>query len=331
MKTKITILGFALCSLYLKAQTVADFEIYSLPTNSAFSPSASTSFQSNNAIFEYKWDSSFGYWDSGFSYTNKQDSSTGTFSNLYGVKALQGYSNSAKYVVSQGGGTIKLIAPFDKVEGFYITNTTYAYKVIKNGNGFSRKFGDTTGTFSPSTTIQGTFPDFFKITAKGFKYGSMKTDSAVFFLADYRFANSAQDYVLDTWQWFNTASLGSVDSIKLFIYSSDVGAFGMNTPAYFAFDNFTTSAPNLTGVATIQSTFKLNMFPNPVNNSLCLSGNTDGIEVKIRILDINCKQVYLNTYTSEYVELNLEELRPGVYFVEVNSGNGKSLKRLIKN
>jgi Domain of unknown function (DUF4465)/Secretion system C-terminal sorting domain len=332
MKIKITTLGLAIASFFTQAQTIADFESFTLAPNSAYSPTLSTPFQTSNAVFEYAWDNSFGgYWSDGFAYTNKQDSANGTFTNLYGVKALKGYTNSATYVVGMNYATIKIKSPFDVINSFYITNTTYAYKTIKNGDSFSRKFGDTTGTKSGTTIAQGSYPDFFKITAKGYKNGSLKPDSSVFYLADYRFANNTQDYIVKTWQWFNIANLGSVDSIQFFMYSSDNSSFGMNTPAFFALDNFATTLPNFVNVSETKHNLSANVFPNPCNNTLFITDLKKGEESTLKMTDVSGRKVYEETVMEENKEIKLEALLSGVYFLEITTTEGKSIKRIIKN
>jgi hypothetical protein len=57
-----------------------------------------------------------------------------------------------------------------------------------------------------------------------------------FFLADYRFADNGLDYIVDSWEYVELASLGVVKSLEFGLSSSDAGALGMNTPGYFALD-----------------------------------------------------------------------------------------------
>jgi hypothetical protein len=83
--------------------------------------------------------------------------------------------------------------------------------------------------------------DFFKLEIQGFR-GTVATGSVDFFLADYRFADNTQDYLVDQWARVNLSSLGAVDSLKFALSSSDLGQFGMNTPAYFAMDRIAFSA-----------------------------------------------------------------------------------------
>ncbi len=317
MKRSITLLAVALGMFTLKAQTtVADFETFTLSPNSAYSSTTSIPFNTTGASFQYKYG---GFWSGGFSYTNKYDSSTVGFTNMYGVKPLKGYNNSNIYVVGQDQGVINLSAPSNTVIGFYITNTTYAYKSMKLGDSFAKKFGGTTGND----------PDFFKVTVKGYKGGVLTTDSVPFYLADFRFTNNALDYIVDSWQWLNTTSLGNVDSIKFFMYSSDVGSFGINTPLFFGIDNFTNTQSNV-GIAENSTSYKFDVYPNPFNASLTIN-ITDNIEATVNVSDVTGKIVFTQQLTEMQSTLDLDLLQGGIYFLQISSGNNNSVKKIIKN
>ena len=58
------------------------------------------------------------------------------------------------------------------------------------------------------------------------------------YLADYRFANNEEDYVLNTWEWFDLSPLGNVATISFSLSSSRGSGYNMITPAYFCMDNF---------------------------------------------------------------------------------------------
>lgn len=317
MKKTIMIAALALGFFINKAQTtVADFETFTLSANSAYSSTTSVPFQTSNASFQYKWS---GYWSGGFSYTNKYDSATAGFGNIYGVKPLKGYNSSNIYLVGQDQGVINLSSPSNTVEGFYITNTTYAYKSMKLGDSFAKKFGGTSGND----------PDFFKVTVKGYKGGVLTTDSVPFYLADFRFANNALDYLVNTWQWVNTSSLGNVDSIKFFMYSSDVGSFGINTPLFFGIDNFTSTQSSV-GITENVFLLNFNVYPNPFNSAITISVENESL-VNVKILDVTGKIVFENEFTEMQSTLSLEVLESGIYFLEITSNNKKVIKKLIKN
>lgn len=325
MKKTITlILAFFLVQTH--AQNVADFESFSLPADSFYYNSTTKDWQTNNAVFQYEWDTNFGgFWSKGFSYTNKNDTANGGFMNLYNCAAGKGYNNSNYYVSAQNNGIIRLKTATDnKVDGFYITNSTYAYKSMKNGDAFAKKFGGTSGND----------PDWFKITIKGFLGGTMKTDSTEFYLADFRSNNNSLDYILKTWQWVNCSNLGVVDSIQFFMYSSDVGSFGMNTPAFFNIDNFTTS--KVVGIKENTLFAQFNSYPNPASDNIyfsLISNETFDTEIKIiNALGVEVRKENKNIQAGpNNFQLNISELASGLYFIEMNHQENKHTYKLIKN
>ncbi len=223
-----------LMASFLFAQTVSTFENLLLPIDSFWNGSdLSGGFASGNAYFTNNH--SGGLW-SGFSYSNKTDSTTSGTGNQYSVITASGFSGSDNYAVATtyGEAKIRLLgsASGRTVTGFYLTNSTYAYLSMKNGDAFAKKFGGASGTD----------PDWFRLTVNGWSNGVMKTQSVEFYLADFRSPDSTQDYIVRDWRWVNLQPLGSVDSLIFSLESTDtVGGFGMNNPAYFVIDNFTTA------------------------------------------------------------------------------------------
>ena len=116
------------------------------------------------------------------------------------------------------------------VSGAYFTNTTYAYLSMRDGDGIAKKFGG----------VSGNDPDWFKLSITGIDNSDEYTATLDFYLADFRFADNSQDYIIDSWAWVDLTSLGNVVGIEFVVTSSDVGDYGMNTPAYFAIDNLAT-------------------------------------------------------------------------------------------
>lgn len=315
---QIAMIGLPLFSI---AQfNVSDFETFTLSLNSFYKDTNSIPFLTGSASFQHKWDKAFSFWSGGFSYTNKYDSATAGFTNLYGVKPYKGYNNSNNYVVGQDRGIISLASAQNTLDGFYITNTTYAYKSMKNGDQFAKKFGGITGND----------PDYFKITVKGYDNGVMKQDSVEFYLADFRFANNTLDYIVNTWQWFNTSALGEVDSVKFFMYSSDVGTFGINTPLFFGLDNFTTKGA-IVGLAenTLQAEFQ--SYPNPFQSNLNIQFKSADIQAKLKVYDALGHLVFEQERNGQEMKLDLSALQTGLYLIEMNQNGTSITKRIIKN
>ncbi|MFN5884360.1 MAG: DUF4465 domain-containing protein, partial [Bacteroidota bacterium] len=102
---------------------------------------------------------------------------------------------------------------------------------MKNGDAFAKKFGGQTGND----------PDYFALVFKAWKNGTLKNDSIVFYLADFRFANNALDYIIKNWTYVDLRALGKIDSLRMQLISSDTGFFGMNTPSFFCVDDIITT------------------------------------------------------------------------------------------
>jgi len=172
---------------------------------------------------------------SGFALSRETDATTPGFGNQFSSAAGSGFGGSLQYAVSYVDSFSPApqitFAPGERPLSLQITNTTYAALSMKNGDSFAKKFGGTSGTD----------PDFFKLTINGFSATSQPTGSLDFYLADYRFENSASDYIVTTWTPVDLSSLGaSTNALTFSLASSDNGRFGMNTPAYFAVDQITT-------------------------------------------------------------------------------------------
>ncbi len=243
---KFTLSLFTLfVSRFLIAQTVSTFESLNLSPDSYWNGSdLSGGFGSGNAYFLNDYDTTFFAW-SGFTYSNMTDSTTPGWGNQYSAVAGSGYNGSANYAVADEYGNAKIILTGDAagklVNGFYVTNNSYAYLSMRDGDAFSKKFGGATGADT----------DWFKLTAKGWLNGTLKNASVDFYLADFRSADSTEDYIVRDWRWVSLQPLGNVDSLQFFLSSSDTGQWGMNTPAYFCLDNFTTA--DVVNVAPVAS------------------------------------------------------------------------------
>ncbi len=143
-----------------------------------------------------------------------------------------GFATSTNYAVSYGTSNIMKFNSISTVIGMQVSNSTYAYLSMKNGDSFSKKFGG----------VSGTDADYFLVTINGFRNGILNTMLGVsVYLADFRSAMPQEDYILDTWKQVDLSILGAVDSLQFQLISTDNGIFGMNTPAFFVVDNITTS------------------------------------------------------------------------------------------
>jgi len=189
-------------------------------------------------LFRNTYTTVFESW-TGFAVSNHTDTTTAGFGNQYSAFAGSGAGGSANYAIGyyatyEDSTHLKLGALTNLAGlGAAITNTTYAALDMLNGSGFSKKFGGASGNDA----------DWLKLTITGFSGGDPTGNAIDFYLADYRFADNAQDYILSDWSYVDFTALGSADELRFTMSSSDNGAYGMNTPAFFAIDNVLASVP----------------------------------------------------------------------------------------
>jgi hypothetical protein len=206
---------------------VASFEDLGLPADSFHS---NTPFTSNGAEFNNIFpDFGIGYWE-GFAYSSKTDTTTAGSANQFSAIAGHGAGNSSTYGVGFVGFTISPVITLPagtNPSSIDVTNTTYTYLSMRDGDQFAKKFGGASGND----------PDFFVMTITGRDDSNTIVNHVDFYLADYRFADNAQDYLIHDWTTVDLSSLAGSRTLTFSLASSDTGQFGMNTPAYFALDN----------------------------------------------------------------------------------------------
>ena len=269
------------------AQTFSEFENLTLAPNSYWigatsnpTVSASSTFTSGNAIFPNTYNGSFGgYWESGWAYSNMKDSTTAGYMNQYSARTGVGYNGSTNYAIAQGGFInivlrLNATAVGKQLDGVYVTNSTFAAISMRDGDQIGKKFGGTTGND----------PDWFKLKITKYLGGTLQAnDTVVFYLADFRFANNTQDYIVKSWQYVNLKPLGNVDSLLFELTSSDVGSFGMNTPNYFCLDHFTTLNNVALGIEeSTSNNSAISIYPNPAKDFIYVNSNMDISLVEIR-------------------------------------------------
>lgn len=206
------------------------------------------SFSSHGVTFGNSYDTTYGSW-SGFAYSNTDDTTTPGFGNQFSAYSGSGRGlGQDNYGVAFGHheiGSVFGAPPFDpqslsqlselphfdiptgqQIEGAYLNNTTYAGLSMLNGDAFAKQFG---------------VGDWFKVTAYGSDASGLVLSTSVdFYLADFQ---SPNHLIVSDWTYFDLSSLKDAQTIYFNLTSSDVGAFGMNTPAYFAIDDIQLKSP----------------------------------------------------------------------------------------
>ena len=217
-------------AMFAMAQEPASFEDVPLGSGGIWQPPVGENeMPSGGWIFTNS--TQYGYWG-GFTASNRTDLSQTGLEAQYTAAAGCGYDGSTQYAVAYTMGVQTEVYATDgqlhTVTGCYVTNNLWTYQDILQGGYGELPYGGTTGND----------PDWFKVTATGKNASGQTVGTLDFYLADYRFANNEEDYVLDTWEWFDLSPLGDVATISFSLSSSRGSGYNMITPAYFCMDNF---------------------------------------------------------------------------------------------
>ncbi len=219
-----------------KQDVVVSFEDKLTEANTAFAPTEGenygewgykvTSFTDSKSLVKcnsYFSDYGFG---GGFTYTNATDVTTPGYLNLSAITG-KGKEGSVYLTASITNPTQLDNLQTDKYQfkGAYITNTTYDYLAIKDGNDGS---GIVKGPFTDG--------DYFTVTAIGHDASGEEVGRSTFYLADYRDGKSS---IVNTWEWFDWTPLAGAAYVTFEMESTDTGEYGMNTPNYFCLDGIT--------------------------------------------------------------------------------------------
>lgn len=307
----------------MSAQTIADFENFNLPISSFDNDASDTSFfGSGNVLLpnEYVDDPNFPYWN-GWSISTMTDVTTPGFGNQYSCIAGEGAEGSETYALGYVFGSLGVYltgeAEGGLVNGLYLNNSTYAYLSMRDGDGFAKKFGGVTGND----------PDFLKLTIRKILNGVEGTDSVEFYLADFRFSENSQDYILDKWTWVDLRTLGNADALSFSIASSDVGAFGINTPTYFCMDNVETADAPTAAKNEIQPSLKL--WPNPSTDFLQIEW-PNAKPTTAWLSNIYGERLKSANLVQGQNSLDISDLRPGVFTLQVAQGDKTFAQVFIK-
>ena len=275
---------FSVISLFLvngiQAQIIANFESQPLPSTNYWKGVApvptESGFSDNTLFFPNTYDTAYGGFWSGWGYSALSDSMSISYANNeLAAFPAKGANNSTIYAVAYESynpnfNHFKLM-PASFIQTMRITNTTIAYRSMQNGDGFAKKFGGATGND----------PDFFKITFEGYYLNNFK-GSVDFYLADFRYTNQANDYILKDWGTANLQTLGLVDSVTFKLSSSDTNSLGMKTPAYFCLDNVTLMPSSN---SDIKADDFVQVYPNPFSDFVYVS-NPTSVKLSYQLLDI---------------------------------------------
>ena len=185
---------------------------------------------------------SYDFWNGGIAISQWNDMTTEGHTNQCSVyysnatTGKGGYNGSKTFAVVTGCNNVQYgwdsrpeMSFYDNItevtfDHFWVTNSTYAVLSMMNGDWVAKQFSYVDH-------------DWFKLVIEAFDKNDNPTGAVVeFYLADFRTATSPG--IITEWTKVDLTPLGNkVHTIKFDLQSSDTEQYGMNTPAYFCFDN----------------------------------------------------------------------------------------------
>lgn len=308
------------CIQYTQAQTVVTFDDLTLAPNTHWDGSDSTlGFTSGGVYFENSYDFDWNYWSGGFIYSSSTDVTTAGYTNDFSAYTGTGGNSSQNYAINYGGG-IGIDFGSEKVlSSIQLTNTTYAALSMRDGDTFGKQFGSPNNAQGNPDGTNG--EDWFRLLIIGKDAQSNVTDTVIFYLADYRFADSTQDYIVDTWEVVDLASLGEVQFLEFELESSDHNAQGILTPAYFALDNITYGLASVSELSLAKQT----VYPNPGTGKFTVKSASGQIHVYAL-----SGELVLSQATNGIQEIDLSTIQSGTYIIETSTSEGIVRTRISK-
>ncbi|MBR6248993.1 MAG: DUF4465 domain-containing protein [Muribaculaceae bacterium] len=188
--------------------------------------SGSYALQVGNAIWP---GSTVSFWY-GWAMSNQQDNTFGSLDDQY-HSANGGANSGQNFVIGYPQGqyiTVTHDEEGDVIPGMYINNTAYTYSSVTQGDGYADPF---------------TAGKWLKMTVSGYNASGATTGTVEYYLADYRSTNAIDRYALNSWQWLDLSTLGTVKSIAVTIDGNDRDNWGLKTPAYVALDDIGATCP----------------------------------------------------------------------------------------
>ena len=187
------------------------------------------------------------------------------------------------------------------LNGMYVTNSPYPY--------YTNIAGD---DFSNGLTNEG---DYFKVIAHGVKADNT-VETAEFILAEFK--NGSLQQVTE-WTWWDLSTLGTIKEVYFTMESTDVGQWGMNTPAYFCIDRIMASNPVESGIEESVVNNNTTEIYYSANNIYVTTANA----TVVKVYSVNGIEVLSQMISEGTTSVSTATLANGIYVVKVG---GEAIK-----
>ncbi|PIE87350.1 MAG: hypothetical protein CSA03_00650 [Bacteroidetes bacterium] len=308
----------------ITAQTTIDFENHPLAGAETHDNGNDGvgAFDFGGTTFDYNYNAAGSYF-SGFAISNHTDVTTAGFTNQYSAYPGSGADASSNFAIFYDfyNGGINTNDAAVRIDSFELTNTTYAYLSMRDGDGYGKQFGSIYDADGLEDGTNG--EDFFMVTIYAENFDQTEIDSVEFYLADYRFTDNTMDYIVDDWNTIDLTGFGfDVSTIRFAFASSDVNSWGIKTPAYIAIDNVSTQS--VSGVKTLLAD-NFSMYPNPAVDVVNVTGGNGTIEVRNAM-----GQLISTSKHNTNSQIDVSKFQSGVYFITLKDDNGVRTQQFVK-
>lgn len=221
----VCFIGCDLLTGIFEKSTIIDFEDVVLPEAGYIDAStAHPAHEIESVLFLASYNETYGT-SAGTTISSLTDTTTPGYTNAYSTYPGSGQGESSQFAILNPFGLTEPIIDFQdpvKIKSVYAANTTYAALSMRDGDQFAKQF----------TTED---EDYFIVTFEGLDENGESTGTVDFYLADFRAGTNTG--ILNSWAKVDLSSLGTIVQLDIQFTSSDVGAYGINTPMYVAIDN----------------------------------------------------------------------------------------------
>lgn len=243
--------GFASCILNANVVDFEDVEIVTDPSATSgqgealrfASESGDNYWTSGGATFVLN-EGMGGSW-SGITASKSTDTEFVDFNDQYTSITGSGYDGSSQYGIVYysswaGGSTDMMTSELANFSSMYITNTTYAYNSLINGDGYAKRLQDYADESQYAE---------LKITIRGIDSQGEYTANSVEVILGNTYLNEDtgnwEVYILEDWKLVGLTTLNETDGLyglNFIVEGTDKSEGWDNWPLYFAMDNITYTA-----------------------------------------------------------------------------------------
>jgi methionine-rich copper-binding protein CopC len=193
------------------------------------------------------------------------------------------------------------------------TDSKHAMCALTPGNGFAMQWRTNTNDWTDNKDTAGIAPGWVKMERIGNVFTSYFSLDGI------------------NWNTLQTSTINMVDTVYVGLANCSHIDTAINDAI---FDQITFNGKTLNVTESIKNEQTISIFPNPFNNELHLNFNqvqkNDWIHVKL--YDLTSKTVFdksIRNNGTKSLEINLADLKSGIYFVEINADQ-KHISKIIK-